>query len=101
MQIMYHICIICLLILCMTYDMILQHTDTLSYLLMMELQARDLWSNTLSDVERGCSPIVYKLLEFELVHEIFGRDPWRDGLLPATHRFGTVPVSLRRKADMS
>ena len=48
----------------------------------MELQACDLWSNTLSDVERGCAPIVYKLLEFELVHEIFGRDPWRSGLLP-------------------
>jgi hypothetical protein len=41
-------------------------------------EARELWSNILTDVERNSSPIVYKLLEYATSHDIFGSDPWKE-----------------------
>lgn len=41
-------------------------------------EARELWSNILTDVERNSSPIVYKLLEYSTSHYIFGGDPWKE-----------------------
>jgi hypothetical protein len=41
-------------------------------------EARELWSNILTDVERNSSPIIYKLLEYSTSHDIFGSDPWKE-----------------------
>jgi len=45
---------------------------------MSKSQARDLWSNILTDVEKESSIIVYKLLQYNDVHNIFGTHPWRN-----------------------
>jgi len=45
---------------------------------MTQTQARDLWSNILTDVEKESSIIVYKLLQYNNVHNIFGTHPWRN-----------------------
>ena len=45
---------------------------------MTQTQARDLWSNILTDVERESSVIIYKLLQYNNVHNIFGTHPWRN-----------------------
>ena len=45
---------------------------------MTQTQARDLWSNILTDVEKESSVIVYKLLQYNNVHNIFGTHPWRN-----------------------
>lgn len=51
-------------------------------------EARELWSNILTDVERNSSPIVYKLLEYSDSHKIFGYDPWEED---SFHRLDNLP----------
>ena len=36
----------------------------------------DFWKVTLLESERNDAEIVYKLLEYEHAHQIFGKDPW-------------------------
>ena len=43
---------------------------------MTKSQARDLWSNILTDVERESSVIVYKLLQYNNKHSLFHYRPW-------------------------
>ena len=44
--------------------------------LMTKSQAQNLWKNTLTDVEKETPDIVYKLLQYNNVHDIFCPNPW-------------------------
>ena len=44
--------------------------------LMTKSQAQNLWKNTLTDVEKETRDIVYKLLQYNNVHDIFSPNPW-------------------------
>jgi len=44
--------------------------------LMTKSQAQNLWKNTLTDVEKETPDIVYKLLQYNYVHDVFCPNPW-------------------------
>ena len=59
-------------------------------------EARKLWSNILTDVERNSSPIVYKLLEYSGSHNVFGYDPWKED---SFHRLDDLPNKFINDAN--
>ena len=62
---------------------------------MTKSQTRDLWTNTLTDVEKETPDIVYKLLQYNNVHGIFCPNPWGNRFSYFDEAIDDLPAKFR------